>query len=350
MTNGPQDNRAQGVLASYSSANFILSRKEYRQRATFNHWQLKDLVCCPDNPDEVYYTDHTTVYCHNTRTGEHTDVLQLDYHPTAITVGHGYVCAVGSDSAMTVRCLRTGGVLFSGKCSTTINNSCIVRKHGEDDLRLMVCLNEEKIRVYSLPSMMSITDIPVNTQVNYCDVSPDGRLLVAVGDDHSLYVYEVHGYNYIFMDQIKAYDDCSFSCCFSPDGLHCTAASQDGTIVIFRVLDNKFVHTSVIKGFKSTGQTVAQAIKYCRAVKYSPLKGIDLIAFTESTSYIHILDVLKPENHQTIRVAPNNEETDICGLCFSPDSRYLYVALQDRLVQLEVDLAARRCRPAGCYL
>ena len=82
----------------------------------------------------------------------------------------------------------------------------------------------------------------------------------------------------------------------------------------------------------------------------SPQKGIDLVAFTESTSYIHIVDVWSPDQHQTIRVAPDNEETDICGLCFSPDNRFLYVALHDRLVQLTVDLAARRCRPQGTLM
>lgn len=43
----------------------------------------------------------------------------------------------------------------------------------------------------------------------------------------------------------------------------------------------------------------------------------------------------------------DNEETDICGLCFSPDGATLYVALQDRLVRLAVDVAGRRCHPLG---
>ena len=41
--------------ACFSSADFLLRRQEFPQRATFNHWQLKDLVCCPEAPYEVLF-------------------------------------------------------------------------------------------------------------------------------------------------------------------------------------------------------------------------------------------------------------------------------------------------------
>eukprot|EP00667_Euglena_gracilis_P013173 EG_transcript_13584 len=334
-----------GAAPTHSSADFVHKEAEFSQRSSFSHWQLKDLLCCAEDPDVVYFADGTTVKSLHARTAAVATHLELPYPPTAFTVGCGYLCAVGPDSDMTVKSLETGEQLFAGRIGTTISNSCLIRRHGPGDLRLMVCQNEERVKVYALPSVALLADVPVKTQVNYCDVSPDHRLLVAVGDSNFVFVYTVRGQQYTLQRDFKAFDDCAFSCCFSPDGWHFIAAAQDGRLVLMQVRDGSLQPALTLYGFRLRCSPPAN--KYCRAIKYHPTPGIDLVAFTESTSYIHILDVWAPENHQVVRVAPDNEETDICGLCFSPDGATLYVALQDRLVRLSVDVAGRRCHPLG---
>jgi WD40 repeat protein len=335
-----------GAAETPCCADFILQRDEYPIRATFNHWQLKDLACCPDGPHDVYYADCMVVKSFNVERGTTTPHLELKYPPTALTVACGYLCAVGPDSEMTVKSLLDGRIVFRGQCGSLISNSCIIRRHGPGDVRLMVSLNDARVKVYGLPAMNPIVEIPVGAQVNHCDVSPDCRLLVAVGDSNLVYVFAVDGWAYVPRKEFKAFDDCCFSCCFSPDGRHFVAAAQNGTVVLMRVQDGALHPTLTLLAF-GLRTAPAAASKYCRAVKYHPTAGIDLVAFTESTAHVHLLDLWAPERRQVIRVAPDNEETDICGMCFSPDGRYLYVALQDRLVRLTVDVVGRRCRPFG---
>ena len=71
---------------------------------------------------------------------------------------------------------------------------------------------------------------------------------MAVGDSNSVYVYEILGTEYVFSQELRAYEDCSFSCCFAPDGLHFVVASQDGTIVIMQMAGTSFINTTTVKG------------------------------------------------------------------------------------------------------
>ena len=66
---------------------------------------------------------------------------------------------------------------------------CISSHNGST--RLLICNNDETIKVYSLPGLQRITSIALPTAVNYAAVSPDGRKMVAVGDSNQVYLYDV---------------------------------------------------------------------------------------------------------------------------------------------------------------
>lgn len=69
---------------------------------------------------------------------------------------------------------------------------------------------------------------------------------------------------------------------------------------------------------------------------------MDLLAYSEHVSNIYIVDTRTFETRQIIRLSPENEDHPITGLTFSPNSRSLYVGLQDRLIELNVDTCQRR--------
>eukprot|EP01006_Ploeotia_vitrea_P054836 TRINITY_DN67927_c5_g2_i1.p1 TRINITY_DN67927_c5_g2~~TRINITY_DN67927_c5_g2_i1.p1 ORF type:complete len:343 (+),score=6.86 TRINITY_DN67927_c5_g2_i1:65-1093(+) len=334
------------------SMNFVVSKKESTdQRVSHGHWQLKDLICSPlSNPNIVYYvtqareTTGARVRQYNFETDEDITVLKTLYQPTAMTVQHDYVVTVGVESELTVKNLSQAEV-HERRLQCLINNACVIHKHDEDDLRLLVCTNGQKIKVFDLCSLQLLCDIRVGTQVNHCAVSPDGKTLVAVGDQLGhVYIYSIENFQYTQQHDLKVHDDCAFSCCFTPSGDHFLIAAQDGTVLSFETKNPK-ARPRVLnhRWWPSSPQPSILTDKCCRVVKYSPKFGIDLVAFTETKSVVHIMCMWDTTQHQAVWVAPENVGKDVQGICFSTDAEYLYVALEDRIVQLSLNLLACRC-------
>jgi WD40 repeat protein len=80
----------------------------------------------------------------------------------------------------------------------SINNSLCISRHprttdsnGAGEIRLLVCNNDETIKIYSLPSLQRITTIGLPTAVNFASVSPDGRRLCAVGDSNQIFLFDI---------------------------------------------------------------------------------------------------------------------------------------------------------------
>ena len=51
----------------------------------------------------------------------------------------------------------------------SINNALCICKHG-NETRILICNNDETIKIYSLPDLQRITSITFPTAVNYASV------------------------------------------------------------------------------------------------------------------------------------------------------------------------------------
>lgn len=69
---------------------------------------------------------------------------------------------------------------------------------------------------------------------------------------------------------------------------------------------------------------------------------MDLLAYADHVNHVYIVDTRTFETRQIVRLSPENEDHSITGLTFSSNSRSLYVGLEDRLIELQVDVSARR--------
>jgi hypothetical protein len=56
--------------------------------------------------------------------------------------------------------------------------------------RLYVCCNDSTVKVFALPSMLSVTVLRCPCPINYVALSPHGNTLVAVGDCDPTYLYQ----------------------------------------------------------------------------------------------------------------------------------------------------------------
>ena len=65
-----------------------------------------------------------------------------------------------------------------------------ISNHG-NSTRLLICNNDETIKVYTLPDLQRVVTINFPVAVNYASVSPDGRKLVAVGDSPQVFLYDI---------------------------------------------------------------------------------------------------------------------------------------------------------------
>ena len=72
-----------------------------------------------------------------------------------------------------------------------INNSIVISKHPNDDIRLMVCNNDQSIKIFSIPTMNLVTTLQYNCAVNNVGVSPDGTMMAVVGDSNQVYLHSI---------------------------------------------------------------------------------------------------------------------------------------------------------------
>ncbi|KAJ3083501.1 hypothetical protein HK102_001038, partial [Quaeritorhiza haematococci] len=185
--------------------------------------------------------------------------------------------------------------------------------HHLNGVRLLICNNDETIKVYSLPGLQRITSISLPTAVNYCAVSPDGRKMVAVGDSNQVFLYDVSasgGYQRIA--ELTGSNDAGFSCAWNQSSDKFAVASQDGFVSIWDVRSSE-------KLAKLGSKQNPQVKGACRSVKFSPTGSIDLLMYSEHVSYVNLVDARTFNQRQTLRVAPPGCDQHISGCTFSPD-------------------------------
>lgn len=161
----------------------------------------------------------------------------------------------------------------------SINNALEISRHFNED-RILVCNNDQCLKIYSLPSLSEAAIITYPTPINASAISPDGSKMVTVGDTSDIFF---HGLNspastipeYKLVSTLKATNDASFSISWNPSSSVFAVGSQDGFVSVFdvRKLGQKL---ALLKSFQNHRDR--QAV---RKVTFSPSGSIDLLAFSE---------------------------------------------------------------------
>lgn len=164
----------------------------------------------------------------------------------------------------------------------SINNALCISKHF-DQTRLLICNNDETIKIYSLPDLARLATLTFPTAVNYASVSPDGKKMVVVGDTSQVYLYNIStSGNYEKVSTLtgealpltKASSDAGFSCSWNQSSEKFAVASQDGYVSVWDI-------RSTEKIAKISASQNPQVKGACRCVKFSPSGSMDLLAFSE---------------------------------------------------------------------
>ncbi|KAL1915725.1 uncharacterized protein VTP21DRAFT_6484 [Calcarisporiella thermophila] len=318
--------------------------RKHLQHLTYQHWQLRDLLTCPETSEEVYFVRTNSILKYNTLSKETIEFQKsLPFEPTSLTSSHGFLAAGGNRSQLLVRELNSGWKKTMS-VGGSINNALCISQHSEGPC-LLVCNNDETIKVYSLPELHHLFSIPLPTAVNYASVSPDGTKLVAVGDSTDAYLFAFSRNGYVRSSTFKVADDGSFSCAWNQSGNKFAVASQDGSVSVWDIRSNRQLCRLGSRQASSRSQRPSSG-RATRCVKFSP-SGSDLLMYTEHTSNFHVVDARHFDTVQSIRIGPPGADCDIVGATFSPDSQVLFVGIQNAILEYEVDTVGRRCFPAG---
>jgi WD40 repeat protein len=121
----------------------------------------------------------------------------------------------------------------------SINNAISISHHGGQQ-RILLCNNDETIKVYSLPDLQRITTLMFPTAVNYASISPDGRKMVVVGDTSQVFMYNIKSDGtYERVGSMTASNDAGFSCAWNQSSEIFAVANQDGYLNIWDVRSTK---------------------------------------------------------------------------------------------------------------
>ncbi|KAJ2577649.1 hypothetical protein GGH19_001125 [Coemansia sp. RSA 1807] len=365
------------IVDSYEFVRPVPQR--HQQRTSWNHWQLRDVVLCPSTKPELYSIYRCNVDRYDISKHQSTRVLgDLDFDPVSMAVGGDYIVVGGQRAELAVARLsdpRSTTIVRSGG---SINNfvaldrapSMLPRRRfrdsaaftedgvtslnitsGHDTPRLLVCNNDHSVRLLTLPGLDIITELKFPTAINYAAVSPDGTKMCVVGDTNQVYLFSKRGDSFEEIAVMTASNDASFSCDWSQSSELFAVGSQDGYVTVWDVRSQqKMVQLETYQHGRSRGA--------CRNVKFSPSGSVDLLAFSEHTSYVNIVDTRSFEKRQVLRVgsdtysdfpdffAPDsptlvNQDMQITGLRFAPDSSSLFVGLEESILEYVVDRIGR---------
>ncbi|KAF9580544.1 hypothetical protein BGW38_002755, partial [Lunasporangiospora selenospora] len=157
--------RSKGIIRD--QCEFIKPKpRVHNHHLTIQHWQLRDLLTCPRSSDEFIYISQNQVNSYNTRHRSTNQLIaDLPFKPNSITSANGYLAVGGQKGQVMVRQLY-GNWSTQLTVNANINNALCISKHL-DGTRLLVCNNDQTIKIFSLPGMTRLPDITFPTAVNH---------------------------------------------------------------------------------------------------------------------------------------------------------------------------------------
>ncbi|CAK4030823.1 hypothetical protein DOTSEDRAFT_161482 [Lecanosticta acicola] len=190
----------------------------YPVKIPISHWQLRHYISTPE-PDLLYYASRNDIYCLDTATKKRKHIANLPFEARCTASGYGYVCVGGEDDGhfATIKLDGSGPRTLDvdsalpiegwrqsvGRRAPTVkverigeeivNSISIHRIQDEeahlDDIVAVLTNNDKTVRIYSLPAghETRVKDLPF--AINHATISPDGQMLVAVGDFNQAYFF-----------------------------------------------------------------------------------------------------------------------------------------------------------------
>ncbi|PQE31633.1 wd domain-containing protein [Rutstroemia sp. NJR-2017a WRK4] len=338
-------------------------RKYYRASIITSHWQLRSLISSPKQ-HIIYYPSGTDIIRLNTKSREREIVTTLSFSPRCLVASKDWLCCGGDhgnytsiyvgggnsgrdssprlgadadarlplvldparrlshrDSPAPLRSSSPPATTCVKKIGTEIVNCIAIWAPSGTaaagtytDPVAVVALNDCTVCILNLHDAETLDKLTFPDFVNRALISPDGELLIAIGDDPFLYLHKrqakqsgksrfeskqiVSEYEWAAIGRVqiegqKQADRTnmrgSFAACFSKSGKYLAVGTQYGAISVY--LTSSFFkedYDPLVVTFTSSRPGHEHGA--VRALEFSP-SPFDLLAWTESSGRVGVADV-----------------------------------------------------------
>jgi WD40 repeat protein len=164
--------------------------------------------------------------------------------------------------------------------------------------------------------------------------------MVAVGDTNQVFVYNISNQGqYELIQTLNTVKDAGFSCAWDHSSTKFAVGCQDGFVCLWDVRRSK--QLTQLTSQQTNGRGAV------RSVKFSQSSSLDLLAFTEHTSFVNVFDARTFETRDILRIGTPTAELNLTGLTFSSDSRSIFVGTEQTILEYDVNTRNRRIFPTG---
>ncbi|KZF25446.1 hypothetical protein L228DRAFT_244287 [Xylona heveae TC161] len=328
------------------------------------HWQLRHFISSP-NRGLIYYVSEREIYCLHAKTRERQIVGVLPFEPRCLVAGYGWVCVGGGDNGQfaavkldratetedaaarrhadvdallpadldpesrrqthelleetmaiarelprrkpEVRIEEHGGLIVN---SVTLHQWKSNEEFGAEETVAIITNNDKTVRIFSLTQFRILSTLELPFATNHATLSPDGQLLVVVGDSTTVYFYrrkkvsnssnpkrhdaesavEKLEWEVCAAPQLRIATEHCFTTAFSPGGHLCAVGSQDGIVTIF--------DSTLIDGAEGDDDAVTQILRSSRPTRAGAVRSMcfspepwDLLIWAEDHGRICVADV-----------------------------------------------------------
>ncbi|XP_042446058.1 uncharacterized WD repeat-containing protein C2A9.03-like [Zingiber officinale] len=313
-------------------------------KSTILHFQLRNLVWATSKHD-VYLMSHYSVLHWSALNGEKYEVINVsghiapcEKHPgsllegfsqtqvSTLAVKDNLLVAGGFQGELICKFLDREGISFC--CRTTyddnaITNALEIYESSSGAVCFMSSNNDCGVRDFDMEKFQLCKHFRFPWPVNHTSRSPDGKVLVIVGDDPNSMLVDAHTGKTVHT--LQGHLDFSFASSWNPDGQTFATGNQDKTCRIWDIR-NLSKSVAVLRG----------NLGAIRSVRFS--SDGQFLAMAEPADFVHIYDVGSGYNKR--------QELDffgeISGMSFSPDTEALFVGVWDRTYGSLLQYSRRR--------
>ncbi|KAJ4826768.1 hypothetical protein Tsubulata_001958 [Turnera subulata] len=301
-------------------------------RPSIFHFQLRNLVWATTSYDAYLMTNFSVVSHWSALTCSRSDFLDVSGHvaPTqehpgnlsegfkgtsvsTLAVKDKLLVVGGTRGELICKHLDRPGVSFCTKTAEgdlNLTNAVEIYDTPSAAVHFTISGNDCAVRDFDVEKYQLSKHLQFSWPVNHTSMSPDGKLLVVVGDKpDGLLVDSDTGKTVM---ALNGHLDHSFASAWNPDGVTFATGNQDKTCRIWDVR-NLSKSIAVLQG--NLGGIYC--IRYTADGQY--------MAMAESADFVHIYDAKNGyEEEQEIDFFG-----EVGGISFSPDSQALYIGISD---------------------
>uniref|UniRef100_A0A6V7QXG1 Uncharacterized protein n=1 Tax=Ananas comosus var. bracteatus TaxID=296719 RepID=A0A6V7QXG1_ANACO len=301
-------------------------------KSTILHFQLRNLVWATSKHD-VYLMSHYSVLHWSALTSEKYEVMNVqgrvapcEKHPgsllegffqtqvSTLAVKDKLLVAGGFQGELICKYLDREGIIFC--CRTTYDDNAIanaveIYDSSSGSVHFMASNNDCGVRDFDMERFQLCRHFRFQWPVNHTSLSPDGKLLVIVGDNPEGILADAHTGKTVH--DLRGHLDYSFASAWNPDGRTFATGNQDKTCRVWDVR-NLSQSLAVLRG----------NLGAIRSIRFT--SDGQFMAMAEPADFVHIFDIGSGYSKR--------QELDffgeISGMSFSPDTEALFVGVWDR--------------------